>query len=160
MTLENFAAASKIAVARRALAAREPVAGCLGIGREGRRLRDAEQDTRAEDEAEAAGQGDQPRSDAPKERANAAHGHDAQPVEHDSNRDLQDGVGPKEGAEKQAELTRSEAELLLKLRRRDRDVHPVEIVDENAGAEQKPDRPPTPADDRRLRHGVSSALQP
>ena len=145
---------------RGALAAREPVAGGLGIGREGRRFRDAEQNPRSEDEAEAAGESDNSRSDAPQECANTAHRHYAKPVEHDSDRDLQDGVGPEEGAEKQTQITRGQAELLLQLRRGDRDVHAVEIIDENARAEQKPNHPPTPADDRRLYHGGSSTLRP
>ena len=69
------------------------------------------------------------------EGADTAHGRYAKPVEHDCNRDLQNRVRPEEGAEQQTQIGRRQAELLLELGRRDRDVHPVEIIDENAGAE-------------------------
>ena len=85
----------------RTLAARKPVAGGLGIGRKGWRLRDAEQDTRREDRAEAGCERDHARGDAPQEGANAADRRHAKPVEHDSNGYLQNRVGPEEGAEQQ-----------------------------------------------------------
>ena len=129
-----------------AFAAREPVAGRLGVGRKRRRLGDAEQDPRCEDRAEAGGEGDEARRHAPEERADPAHRHDAEAVEHHADRHLQDGVGPEEGAEQEPDVGRSEPEFLLELRRGDRDVHPVEVIDENADAEQDADRPPAASD--------------
>ena len=143
---------------RRALAAWEPVARRLGVGGKSRSFRDAEQDARSENETEAGRESDNSRSDAPEERADAADGHHAEPVEHDADGNLKDGVGPEEGAEKQSQIGRRQAELLLQLRRRDRDVHAVEIVDENASSKKEADHPPPPSDDLRLRHGVSSIL--
>ena len=130
----------------RALAAREPVAGRLGIGGEGGRLGDAEQHARAEDRRRSRRRRRPGRRDAPQERADPADVRHPEPVEHHADRHLKDGVGPEEGAEQKPEVAGRQVEFLLKLRGGDRDVHPVEVVDQDADAEQDADHPAAAAE--------------
>ena len=66
--------------------------------------------------AEAGGQHDDARRDAPEKRANAAHGRDAETVKHHPDRHLKDGIGPEEGAEQEPDFDRRQSEFLLELR--------------------------------------------
>ena len=81
------------------------------------------------------------RGHAPEESADPADRRHAEAIQHHADRHLEDGVGPEEGAEQEPEVARRQPELLLELRRGDRNVHPVEIVDQDADAEQDADRP-------------------
>ena len=148
--VRHFAAASSIAVAVARLPA-QIIARRLAIGREGGRLRDAEQDTGGEDE---------PSPSRMRPRRSNAHRTlqcGLQSSRQAGRRLMQPGSAessrPEEGAEQQSRIARREAELLLQLRRKRRNVHRVEIIDEMPAPSRSPIPTPPPPDDWRLRHG-------
>ncbi len=133
---------------QRPLVSRKPIAGRLGIGRERRRLGDTEEQPRGDDAADAARERRQCCRRRPQGGAEAADRHDPKAVQHQSDRDLQQCIRPEEDAEDQTHLRRIQAKLLLQLRGGDGQGDAVEIIDQDAGAEQHAD-PPAVVRDRK-----------
>jgi hypothetical protein len=125
------------------LASRKPVARRLRDHGERGRLRYAQEHPRGEDPGESAGDGGDSRREGPEQRAPAPDPRRAHAVDEEAHGDLQDRIGPVEGAEEDAQLDGAEAELPLQLRGGDGEIYPVEEADEDSGAQEKAD-PPSP----------------
>ncbi len=121
----------------------EPVADGLGVGGEGWGLADAEEKARGEEASEAGGDGGAEGGDAPEEGADAADATDAEAVQHHADGELAEGVGPVVGAGEVAEGDVGEAEGGVEGGVGDGEVDAVEVVDEDAEAEQPGDAPAT-----------------
>ena len=139
----------------------KPAADGLGTGGKNGRLADTEQQTRAEEPADAGRDGGGEGSDAPEDGADAANAPDAKPVEDDTDGELAKGVGPVIRGGEHAEGGEGDAEGGVQRVLRNGKVDPVQIVDQNAEPEQPSNAPAAPryGSEGRLRefrgsHGV------
>ncbi len=124
-----------------ALLRREPEADGFCVGGEGGRFADAEQKARAEEGGNAAAECGGKGGGAPDERADAADAAHSEPVEEHAPRELRGRVGPVVGAEQKAEGDVGDAEVGAQGVMGDGEVDAVEVVDEDADAEQRGDGP-------------------
>ena len=104
-------------------------------------FRDAQQQAGREYAGIAAAQGGCRRCRGPEKGAPAPHGLDAETVQQQTARQLGQGVGPEESAEEKTDRLRRQAEIMLKLRRGDREADAINVIDQNTGGEKDTDGP-------------------
>ena len=124
-----------------ALALREPVAHRFRVRRKRGRLADPQQQARCKKAVDAGRQARRDRRHAPQECRHAPDPPHAPAVQTDAHRNLQHRVAPVVGAGEVAEGDRRDAPLGVQRSEGDRDIDPVEKVDQHADAEQHCDAP-------------------
>jgi hypothetical protein len=134
---------------------REPQAYGFGVGGEGGCFADAEEQARGEEAGDAGGDGGGEGGKAPDEGADAADAAYTEAIEEDANGKLAEGVGPVIGGGEVAEGDSGDAEGGDEGVVGDGEIDAVEVVDENAEAEEPGDAPATRMRRRILRLGQS-----
>jgi hypothetical protein len=91
--------------------------------------------------AKAAGDSGDGGCHGPEKAAPAPDPRHSEPIKHHASWHLEQRVGPEERAEQQPELLRGQMEVHLQLWSRDREIDPVDVVNQHANAKQHSDRP-------------------
>ena len=136
----------------------EPEADGFGVGGEGGGFADAEEEAGSEEAGDGGGEGGGEGGEAPDEDADATDALDAEAVEEDADGELAEGVGPVVRAGEVAEGDGGEAEGGGEGGVGDGEVDAVEVVDEDAEAEEPGDAPAAALAGNAERRGDFAAL--